>query len=139
MMKITKEMREEWRIKHEQKMATEKIIIDTLLANEDMLDDDGYPTEAAHTIIELWPYTDKRGWFVFIESIWHLKSWGWHEGVAEHDWDKGKMVYRYDMSTAGWSGNEGLIRSMEKNDMLWNITWVQSRRGGHFIFEVDHE
>jgi hypothetical protein len=136
-MAITKEEREQFRIEYERKRAAEKLIVDTLLAEGDFLDDDGYPTDAAHTIVELWPWEDKQGWFTFIESIWHLKSWGWHEGTTPHDWDKERQVYQYNISTAGWSGNEGLIHAMEKNTWLWTTTWVQSRRGGHYIFEVE--
>jgi hypothetical protein len=25
---------------------------------------------------------------------------------------------------------------MQKNDMMWHLNWVQSRRGGHYIFEL---
>jgi hypothetical protein len=48
-------------------------------------------------------------------------------------------VQRFDISTAGWSGNESLIRAMEKNSFMWATTWVQSRRGGHYIFEIDND
>lgn len=136
-MAITKEDREKMRIEYEQKRAAEKLIVDTLLAEEEMLDEDGYPTIAAERIVELWPWEDKKGWFAFIESIWHLRSWGWHEAEEPHDWDKERKVYRYNISTAGWSGNEGLIQAMEKNNWMWHTTWVQSRRGGHYIFEVE--
>lgn len=136
-MAITKEEREKMRIEYEQKRAAEKLIVDTLLAEEEMLDEDGYPTIAAERIVELWPWEDKKGWFAFIESIWHLRSWGWHEAEEPHDWDKERKVYRYNISTAGWSGNEGLIQAMEKNNWMWHTTWVQSRRGGHYIFEVE--
>jgi hypothetical protein len=138
-MAITKEEREKMRIEWEQKKAAEKLIVDTLLAEEEMLDEDGYPTLAAETIVKLWPWEDKKGWFLFIESIWHLRSWGWHEGDYSHDIYKDKMVRRYDISTAGWSGNEGLIAVMQENDMMWHTTWVQSRRGGHYIFEVEQD
>jgi len=107
----------------------------SLLEEGDFLDDDGYPTDAALEIIEKWHWSDIEGWFKFINSIWHLRSWGWHEGEEDHEWDKDKKVYRYDISTAGWSGNESIIRAMQENWMIWSITWVQSRRGGHYIFE----
>ena len=47
-----------------------------------------------------------------------------------------KIVHRYYISTAGWSGNETIIRAMQKNIMMWQLNWVQSRRGGHYIFEL---
>lgn len=46
-----------------------------------------------------------------------------------------RPIIRYTFSTGGWSGNEDLIRAMEQNWMIWSLTWVQSRRGGHYIFE----
>jgi len=107
----------------------------SLLEKADLLDEDGYPTDDALEIIEKWHWSDTKGWFEFIQSIWHLRSWGWTEGEEPHDWDENRKVYRYDISTAGWSGNEDIIRAMQRNDMLWLLTWVQSRRGGHYIFE----
>ena len=115
----------------------ERNVVNTLLATSKMLDEDGYPTNEALTIVELWPFEDEKGWFLFIEKLWYMKSFGWTEGEAPHDWNKDKIVYRYDLSTAGWSGNESIIRAMEENDALWHMTWVQSRRGGHYIFEVE--
>ena len=38
------------------------------------------------------------------------------------------------ISTGGWSGNEDLIGAMQNNAMLWIMTWVSSRRGGHYTF-----
>ena len=97
------------------------------------LDEDGYPTEEALDKIEKWHYNDPRGWFKFIENIWHLTSWGWSKGYNIDG------NYLYNISTAGWSGNEDIIRAMQKNKILWSDTWVQSRRGGHYIFEVKDE
>ena len=113
-----------------------KILVAELLDKGDYLDDDGYPTEDALSIIENWGWEDKRGLFKFMESIWHLRSWGWSEGEEDHEWDKGERVYRYNISTAGWSGNESIIGALQSNSLLWALTWVQSRRGGHYIFEV---
>ena len=127
-------IKEDWQVKMDQDIAESKSKIITLM-NDDLLDDDGYPTDAALEIIKLWHWSDETGWFDFIKSIWHLRSWGWNEGLEEHEWDKGKQVYRYNLSTAGWSGNESIIHAMEQNPMMMACTWVQSRRGGHYIFE----
>ncbi len=106
----------------------------------DCLDEDGYPTDDALKLVEIWHWSDPKGWFNFIHSFWHLKSWGWHEVYGGKDdfleEELNDKVLRYHISTAGWSGNETIIRSMEKNDMLWYNSWVQSRRGGHYIFEL---
>jgi hypothetical protein len=92
------------------------------------LDEDGYPTKGALELITSWDVQDSDGWFKFIESIWHMSSWGWHE-LKEDD----RTIY--SISTAGWSGNEGIIKAMQGN-ILWSLFWVSSRRGGHYEFEV---
>ena len=103
------------------------------------LDEDGYPTEEALEKIESWPYDDPKSWFKFIGNIWHLRSWGWTEGSYKENESDKKDKYRYYISTSGWSGNEDIIRAMQENNILWSDTWVQSRRGGHYIFEVKNE
>lgn len=107
-----------------------------LLMQQDLLDEDGYPTDAALDIVEAWHWSDAKGWFDFIKSIWYIPSWGWHEREADHEYRKDKKVYLYDISTAGWSGNESIIRSMQKCNMMWHLNWVSSRRGGHYVFEL---
>ncbi len=122
------------------KIDAQRAIFD-LIEHNDMLNDDGYPTEAALDVVKLWHWTDARGWFKFIEGIWHLRSWGWTEVDEPHEWHEltqyqDVKVHRYYISTAGWSGNESIIRAMQSNDMMWCLNWVQSRRGGHYIFEL---
>jgi hypothetical protein len=107
-----------------------------VLMQEELLDDDGYPTDAALDIVELWDIADAKGWFDFIKSIWYYSSWGWSEGEEPHEYREGKMVYRYNISTGGWSGNESIITRMQANEWCWHMNWVQSRRGGHYIFEL---
>ena len=124
----------DWQVKMDQDIAESKTKIAILLEKE-LLDDDGYPTNAALDIIRLWHWSDIKGWFEFVKSVWYSPSWGWSEGLEPHDYEKNKEVYRYHISTGGWSGNEGVIAAMQENDMLWSLTWVQSRRGGHYIFE----
>lgn len=109
---------------------------DLLALDLDLLDEDGYPTEYALDLIEKWHFTDDKGWFEFIKELWHLRSWGWSEGEEPPGWNNNEKIYQYDISTAGWSGNESIIRAMERNTMLWHLTWVQSRRGGHYIFQL---
>ena len=109
------------------------------LLNSPLLDDDGYPTTEALEIIELWPYNNETGWFTFIQPLWHLSDWGWEVLRQPHP-NRPEVVFdRYYLSTAGWSGNEEIIRAMMANNMLWSFTWVSSRRGGHYQFEVELE
>jgi len=123
----------------EEQIALNKKIVQNLLDEGNLFDDDGYPTHDALTIIELWHWDDIKGWFDFIHDIWHLASWGWTEGEVADELYPDEKKHQYDISTAGWSGNESIIRAMEKNDFVWALTWVQSRRGGHYIFQRDLE
>lgn len=121
----------------EDELIKSKRAIFDLIEHNEMLDDDGYPTDAALDVIRLWYSTDAKGWFKFIEGLWYFHDWGWREEDEPHDWDKNKIVHRYYISTAGWSGNESIIRAMQQNEnMLWQLNWLQSRRGGHHIFEL---
>jgi len=125
----------------ENDIAERKRAIFDLIEHNEMLDEDGYPTDAAIDVVQLWHWSDARGWFKFIESIWYFHDWGWKENEEPHEWHrldqyKDKIVHRYYISTAGWSGNETIIRAMQKNEMMWHLNWVQSRRGGHYIFEL---
>jgi len=126
---------EELHRKLQQDIADSKALIEKLKEQE-LLDEDGYPTEAALDIVETWHWYDARGWFGFIKSIWWYPDWGWDEGEEPHEYRKDEIVYRYNISTGGWSGNESIIRAMQKNEMMWHLNWVQSRRGGHYIFEL---
>jgi hypothetical protein len=109
------------------------------LLNSPLLDEDGYPTAEALDIVQLWSYNDPTGWFEFIKQLWNMVEWGWEENEGIHEFFTDKKVYRYYISTGGWSGNEDVIRAMMKNTMLWSFNWVSSRRGGHYVFEVELE
>lgn len=93
------------------------------------VDDDGYPTEEMLDKIAKWNYN-----FIdlmrFIEPHWQYSSFGY--------WTKNKLEksIEYHISTAGWSGNEDIIRALQDNHIFWSLCWVQSKRGGHYIFEV---
>lgn len=122
-------------------IAKNKARVQEILDDADFLDEDGYPTENALEAIEKWHWDDARGWFKFIEELWAYHDWGWKEKDEQHEWHrlnqyKDKIVHRYYISTAGWSGNESIIRAMQNNDMMWHLNWVESRRGGHYIFEL---
>jgi hypothetical protein len=94
------------------------------------LDEDGYPTDEALEEIKNWHYD--KGWISlmeFVKSIWWASDWGFR--VEEN---VGKLTYY--LSTGGWSGNESIVQAMQRNYLFWSLTWIQSRRGGHYIFEI---
>lgn len=103
--------------------------------SEELLDDDGYPTEYALWRVSSHSLLDAEGLFQFIEKIWHLKSFGFHsEDLLD---EAGNAIgKRISLSTAGWSGNESIIAALEKNVGVWGFCWRSSRAGGHYEFEI---
>lgn len=102
------------------------------------LDQDGYPTEGALNIIRTWNVVENQPFselMDFIKSIWWQPDYGWYEKKEPHELWPEKIMKRWYISTGGWSGNEDIVRAMQENDLLWTLNWVQSRRGGHYIFE----
>lgn len=98
------------------------------------LDSDGYPTEATLERIKSWPHDDWPGLFAFMKSVWWAADWGWHEEPGATTLDK--PCRKFHISTAGWRGNEDVIRALRENWLFWARCWEQSRRGGHYIFEL---
>lgn len=90
------------------------------------LDEDGYPTDELLGRIKAWPHT--ASYADLMELV--AANWNWRDMMFDRDGD------RYAISTGGWSGNEDLIRAMQRNRIFWMTCWVSSRRGGHYEFEV---
>jgi hypothetical protein len=95
---------------------------------------DDYPTEETERLIRDFQVIGgfERELMSAIKEVWAFGSWGWREEDVEED---GEKYHRYDISTGGWSGNEALILALEAN-LFWLFYWVQSNRGGHYVFEV---
>jgi hypothetical protein len=110
----------------------------------DPLDEDGYPTEEVLEYIKRWHWSDAKAMFEYIKDMWNYADCGyWREEIVYKDDYNGmeyeKPKHRYYISTAGWSGNESIIYAMQENNLMWSLNWVQSRRGGHYIFELELE
>ena len=93
-----------------------------------------YPAEEDLKRIEQWPYGDLLGLMEFVKSLWWMPDWGWRQQEKYDPTDQ--PCTAFTISTGGWSGNESLIEAMRANHIFWSLCWVQSRRGGHFLFEV---
>ncbi len=96
-------------------------------------DKDGYPTEETRKAIAEWPREDFDGLMKFVHDAWTYPEYFRYGEIENRSKEK---LMRYDISTAGWSGNEEIVGAMKENVMFWTLCWVQSRRGGHYIFEV---
>jgi hypothetical protein len=85
-----------------------------------------YPEPYQLRKIEKWKFSCIRDYYTFaeyIESIWWAPDWGFRQDGQN-----------LSLSTGGWSGNEEIMWSIEKNRMFMSVCWVSSRRGGHYKF-----
>lgn len=88
------------------------------------LDSARYPHDAALQRIEEWPLSDAAGLVDFIWALWTFADVYWHQSEA---W--------LDIATCGWSGNESLIRALQKSP-FWLLCWESTHRGGSYIFNL---
>lgn len=102
---------------------------------------DEYPSDEELRRIETWDNDDPHGMLAFVRSLWRYADAGyWEVGHRTRE----SVVFNrcgtrscvYDLSTAGWSGNESLIDALKQHPLFWLMYWEQSRRGGHFRFAI---
>lgn len=95
------------------------------------LDCNGYPTDGTLLSIEEFVIkTDLSNlpeYISLVVSHWAYADWG-----VKYDKNTGEL----ELHTAGWSGNESIMRAMQKTRLFWSMFWMQSRRGGHYYFEL---
>ena len=65
-----------------------------------------------------------------IKSMWKYADVGYFK------YDKNTRIL--ELHTAGWSDNEEIISSLEKNRFFWSLYWQKSERGGHYYFYILH-
>jgi len=90
---------------------------------------DGYPTDAELKKIREWPHADLAGLLEYVQKRWAYADMGYWKQRGSKYW----------VSTAGWSGNESIIGALQQNYVFWSFCWLQSRRGGHYIFQLRKE
>lgn len=83
-----------------------------------------YPTDDELQRISAWPLDDPLGWIDFVYGIWRWPDWGIH-----------RTQRRLYLSTGGWSGNESIVEAM-RTHILWWVSFVSHRRGGHYALDM---
>jgi hypothetical protein len=97
---------------------------------EPTFDEHGYPTRKTLRAIKSWSYDNIAGFFDYVEKA--LSAYGTFQ---RHD-DLVKSIQKIYIATGGWSGNESVIEAMQKNIVIWAMTWESSHRGGGYWFHV---
>jgi hypothetical protein len=96
-------------------------------ADDEWVDDEGYPTDAALARMRRWAYdAGYLSLLGFVQSCWWAAGWGWSE----------PRRYHYSISTGGWSGNEDIIDALESNHQFWTQCFKSERIGGHYRLYV---
>jgi len=94
---------------------------------------DGYPTDEELKLVKNWDLTKKTvGKFIkYIASIWHWPDWGFvYQKQIGGAW-------KLELHTGGWSGNESIMESLQKNFIFWTMYWESTRRGGNYYFDTE--
>jgi hypothetical protein len=100
--------------------------------NIDMHDDDGYPTEEFLKWIENYDII-KNDVYELINVI----MLAWNHGDLGYKLTRTYNKYRkLELHTLGWSGNESIIRALERNELFFLAYWRISEVGGHFYFRI---
>lgn len=95
--------------------------------SKDSVGDSTYPSNASICyIVHFNDYEQFDKLFDFIERVWWAADWGFIR-------KKRGIFY---LHTGGWSGNEEIILAMARNRMFWTFCWIESKRGGHYKFQI---
>ncbi|HUU88767.1 MAG TPA: hypothetical protein VMX17_13580 [Candidatus Glassbacteria bacterium] len=92
------------------------------------MDEDGYPEDDEIEKVMNWHYEDGFNLLMdYVEQLWHWPDWGFIRIDSEN----------FELHTGGWSGNEEIIYALQHNrNFFWIFCWVESKRGGHYKFEI---
>ena len=98
-------------------------------ADDPVLADDGYPSDVELVRIRTWPL--EAGWHAlmsYVHARWAYAEQGYWRQAGD----------RYDISTAGWSGNEAMIGALSEvmSGVFWGLSMFSHQRGGHYILDV---
>jgi len=99
------------------------------------MDKDGYPEDHELNTIANWDIRHK-----YVEDLFNYisKLWLYSDISAYWQVTKGKNKIKYEISTGGWSGNEDIIKSLQKN-IVWHLYLQESRRGGHYVIIIPNK
>ena len=95
------------------------------------MDKHGYPEMRELNTVSNWRAEDGYVELMkYLKDIWNYADVGYWSETRIGDY------LRCEISTGGWSGNEDLVRALQKNTMFWMMCWYMSKRGGHYEFRV---
>lgn len=102
----------------------------------DYFDDDSYPTDNILDFLTTYAISSENlvEFINHIKNTWKYDDWGFV--INMHTDETGETYKCLNLHTGGWSGNEDVICALERNIVFWGIAWSESRRGGHYRFDL---
>lgn len=100
--------------------------------DDDIVDIDGYPTDAALALIGNWTSTPRALVEDLLDPI--FTDYGTLTITPGED-SFHRDVISVSLATGGWSGNEDAVAEL-RGTTFWMLWWRTSRRGGAYEFEV---
>jgi predicted HAD superfamily Cof-like phosphohydrolase len=102
---------------------------------DEILDEDGYPTDEALEAIARWVGSPR----VLLEDLLDpiFESYGGLSVTTDID-EYAKPVRKVRFATGGWSGCEHALSALRKN-FFWFLWWETSARGGAHTFEIPEQ
>lgn len=89
-----------------------------------------YPDEKLLEQIETWNGKNTQEMIEWIDQAWNHNYGDMNlESITTG-------VYRIELITGGWSGNEDVMSAIYKNRLFDSMYWQRSERGGKYVYEV---
>lgn len=116
----------------------------TIHEDLDILDKDGYPTQDFLLALEEYPpdpddwcSLSQNGKALAVDDLMHTisKAWKYSEPEIVIHPNGSPEKQAWELCTGGWSGNEDIIRALQRNKIFWSSYWVLSTRGGRHVFD----
>jgi hypothetical protein len=96
------------------------------------MDSAGYPDR--HELDKISEWASDDNWHMLMDYILELWKYARDGYFESRSGSEGFIMY--EISTAGWSGNEDIISAMSDNILFWSMNWFSSMRGGHYKFKI---
>ncbi|MCC6516908.1 MAG: hypothetical protein IT275_11200 [Chitinophagales bacterium] len=99
--------------------------------------DSEYHTETELKEIQKWNIKDAHNLIKRLKKIWRYKCCFVERWKLDHIY-KDRPILNLELHTAGYSGNEDIIKALQKHKLFWLMWWSKTERGGHYYFEIDY-
>ena len=99
---------------------------------------DGYPDEQELKYIEDFDILTQNPMDLvkYIKELWNYRDDCVTIEKLPHEYRKEEFYYKVSLVTWGWSGNEDLIKALQRNKYFFTMYHSEWHRGGLWVFEL---